>query len=114
MERFCPVTTAITPYVEVLRDGSATAFQNDDFAADVIYPGGLATDAMAVLGAPSNQDTSSKTESDWTGDSGTAWCGKLDSGAAITPTSVGAMRLRVRAMVPSETLYVDPQIRGVA
>ena len=69
---------------------------------------------MTLLGTPADQAESIKSGADWTGENAAAWFGKLDSGAAITPAEIGHIRARVCVGEPSITVYVDPQIRGVA
>lgn len=109
-------TSAITPYFECLRDGSTTAFQDDEmwpefaakattgFTISTLYSG-----RMAILGTPANLDAGAGLGS-WTGEGGTAWSGKADAGS-ITPAEAGAIRGRWVVGEPSITVYVDPQIR---
>ena len=109
--------SAITPYVEILRDGSATAYQDDEawveffaktttgFTQSTLY-----TDRMTILGTPANQAAGAGLGS-WTGESGTAWSGKLGLGASITPAEVGHISARIVVGAPSVTVYADPQIR---
>jgi hypothetical protein len=106
-----------TPYVEILRDGSTTAFQNDEvwgeFSAKVTSgstQASFSNDKMALAGAPANQAAGAGLGS-WTGESGTAWSGKVDSGSAITPAELGHIRARIVVGEPSITVYLDPQIR---
>lgn len=120
LDKYHAGTSAITPYLEVLREGSTTAYQTDEVWAEFSYQGttgvplaSFASDRMALLGSPANQDSSSKASTDWTGENASAWFGKLDSGSAITPAEIGHLRARVCLGEPSITLYVDPQIRGV-
>lgn len=110
-------TSAITPYLEILRDGSTTAYQDDEVWAEFMAKitsgttlASLSTDRMAVAGTPANQAAGAGLGS-WTGESGTAWSGKIDSGSSITPAEVGHIRARVAVGEPSITVYVDPQIR---
>ena len=110
-------TSAITPYVEILRDGSATAYQDDevwmDIAAKVTTTSTIATlysDRMTLLGTAANQDAGAGLGS-WTGESGTAWSGKLALGSSITPAENGHIQARIVVGEPSITVYADPQIR---
>jgi len=110
-------TSSITPYLEILRDGSAAAFQNDEvwgefsakttsgFVTSTRY-----TDAKALTAAAADQADGAGLGS-WTGEAGTAWSGKVDSGSAFTPAEAGHIRARVSVGEPSITVYVDPQIR---
>lgn len=109
--------SALTPYVEILRDGSATAYQDNEawveffaktttgFTQSTLY-----TDRMTILGTPANQAAGAGLGS-WTGESGTAWSGKLGLGASITPAEVGHISARIVVGAPSVTVYADPQIR---
>ncbi len=110
-------TSAITPYVEILRDGSATAYQDDevwmDIAAKVTTTSTIATlysDRMTLLGTAANQDAGAGLGS-WTGEGGTAWSGKLALGSSITPAENGHIQARIVVGEPSITVYADPQIR---
>lgn len=110
-------TSAITPYLEILRDGSTTAYQDDEVWAEFSAKtttgstqASFSTDRMAVAGTPANQDAGAGLGS-WTGEGGTAWSGKVDSGSALTPAEAGDIRGRVVVGEPSITVYVDPYIR---
>lgn len=115
-------TSAITPYLEILRDGSTTAFTDQEvwaeFSAKTTSGSVLATssrdrDSMReyALGSSSTAQANGAGLGSWTGESGTAWSGKIDSGSSITPAEVGALRGRICVAATSTTLYVDPQIR---
>lgn len=117
-ERYHAATAAITPRVEILRDASATAYQDDEVWAEFSYQGTsgspLATivrDRMTPLGTPANQGSSALGASDWTGENATAWFGKLEPLAAITPAEIGMLGARICVGEPSITVYVDPTIR---
>jgi hypothetical protein len=110
-------TSAITPALEILRDGSATAYQDDEVWAEFSYQGTasstrstIESDRMALLGTAANQGTGALAAGDWTGEGGTAWFGKLEP-ASITPAEIGHLSARVCVGEPSITVYVDPQIR---
>ncbi len=115
-------TSAITPYLECVRSGSSTAFQNDEVWSEWSYQGTsgypqatlVLSDRMTPLGTPADQTASSKGASDWTGENATSWFGKLGPAASITPAEVGHIRARVCIGEPSTTVYVDPQIRGLS
>lgn len=111
-------TSAITPSLEILRDGSATAYDNDEVWAEFSYQGTSGStkatfvdDRMAVGGTPAAQTTGSLGAGDWTGEGGTAWFGKLNPASAITPAEIGMLRARVCVGLQSATVYVDPYIR---
>jgi hypothetical protein len=110
-------TSAITPYLEILRDGSTTAYQDDEVWAEFSYQGTtgfplgvFVNDRMTLLGTPANQAAGVGT-SGWTGEAGSAWSGKLATNATITPAEIGNLSARVCVGEPSTTVYVDPQIR---
>lgn len=109
--------SSITPYLEILRNGSATAYQDNEvwaeFAAKVTSGSTQATlykDRMALAGTPANQAAGAGLGS-WTGESGTAWSGKIDSGSSFTPAELGDISARISVGAPSITVYVDPFIR---
>lgn len=114
-------TSAVTPYVEILRDGSATAYQNDEvwLQAGAKTTSGstiatLSSDrctlANKLSGTLADQAAGAGTGS-WTGEGGTAWSGKIDSGSSLTPAEVGDISAQVCVGEPSITVYVDPVIR---
>lgn len=110
-------TSAITPRFEILRDGSTTAYQNDEigaeFSAKVTSGSVIGTtysDCMPLLGTAADQDTGAGLGS-WTGESGTAWSGKIDAGSALTPAENGEILGRALVGEPSITVYLDPEIR---
>ncbi len=116
-EQYHDATSAITPSVEILRDGSATAYQNDEVWGEFGYQGtsgstqgSVVTDRAAWMASPADQ-TGGVGTSGWTGEGGTAWSGKLNPTAAITPAEIGMLRARVVVAEPSITVYVDPTIR---
>jgi hypothetical protein len=113
-------TSAITPYLEILRSGSTTAYQDDDVWGEFSYQGTsgstkatIVSDRMTPLGTAADQTASSLGASDWTGEhaSDNAYQ-KLAPTSAITPAEIGHLRARVCVGEPSITVYVDPTIRG--
>ena len=114
IHKYNETVTAITPYLEILRDGSTVAYQDDEVWAEFSYQGttgftlgSFVNDRMALLGTPANQAAGAAT---WTGGT-TPWSGKLAPGAAITPAEIGNLSARICVGAPSITVYVDPQIR---
>lgn len=108
-------TSAVTPSIEILRNGSTTAYQDDEVWGEWSYKGTtgstkttLINDRKALEASAANQGAGVGT-SGWTGDTG-AWSGKL-VGASITPAEIGHIRGRVYVGEPSITVYVDPQTR---
>src|SRR3990172_610853 len=111
-------TSAITPSIEILRDGSATAYQDDEVWGEFSYQGTsgstratIENDRKGLLATAANQATGALGAADWTGEGGTAWFGKLTPTATITPAEIGHLRGRVIVGEPSTTVYVDPQLR---
>jgi hypothetical protein len=111
------VATSITPYLEGLRDGSATVIQDDEVWAEFSRQGTIgyplavfSNDRMALLGTPANQ-TSTLAAGDWTGEAGTYSTFKLSAPSAFTPAEIGPLKARVIVGEPSLTIYVDPQVR---
>ena len=118
ISKYHPSTSAITPYIEILRDGSATAYQDDEvwgeFGAKTTTGStliSLSDDRVGLLSAAANQTASSLGASDWTGENATAWFGKLVAPASVTPAEIGSLMARVIVGEPSITVYVDPKIR---
>jgi len=110
--------SSVTPFMEIARDGSATPYKDSEvwgeFVAKTTSSSTRSTlyrDRTAVLGTPADQAVGAGT-ANWTGLSGTAWSGKVDSGAAITPQEIGYVRGRVVIAV-ADTVYLDPTIRGL-
>ena len=114
------VSTAITPYLEVLRDGSSTPYTDEQVWVEFAYRGtadaALLTyvnDRRGWTDSAANQTASSKGASDWTGEAGTAWFGKLAAPSAFTPQEKGYILARVN-VAGDYTVYVSPMIRGLA
>lgn len=108
-------TSAITPRIEILRDGSTTAYNNDEVWSEwlvkVTASSPLATlysDRRGLTSSAAAQDTGAGTGS-WTGASGTAWSGKCDSGASVTPASVGDLSGRLCVGAANATVYASPE-----
>lgn len=117
-DKYHSATSAITPYFEILRDGSSTAYNDDEVWGEFsvqatsgsVLPV-LKNDRMTPLGTPAAQTTSSKAASDWTGENATAWFGKIAAPSATTPAEVGYLRARCVVGKASTTVYLDPTIR---
>lgn len=112
-------TSVIAPSLEIVRSGSATAYQDDEVWGEFSYQGTsgsplgiIVNDRMALAGTAADQTTGALDASGWTGESGTAWFGKLSPTASITPAEIGHLRARVCVGEPSVTVHVDPTIRG--
>lgn len=110
-------TTSITPFFELLRDGSTTAYQDNQVWGEFFVKKDSGStqstpynDRMTLLGTPANQAAGAGTGS-WMGEAASAWSGKIDSGSAVTPAENGHIRGRLVVGEPSITVYLDPQIR---
>ena len=112
-------TSAITPYLEVLRNGaSPAAYKDNEVWAEVLAKtssgftlGTVYTDQATVGSAGANQATGGG-YAIWTGSDSNDSSIKVDSGAAITPAEVGYISMRFCVGVASKTdIYLDPQIR---
>lgn len=111
------VATSIQPYIEILRDGSTTAYQDDEVWAEFTakqtsgFPiSTLLTGRMTHFGAPSNHSAGTGT-GNWTGESGSAWSGKLQAPSSFTPAEIGHIRGRICIGEPSTTVYASPRVR---
>lgn len=108
---------SVTPSIEILRSGSATAYTNRQVWGEWSYQGntgtpqGTAVDNKAlVIDTPSNVPAGIGT-ANWTGEDATSWSGKLQPASAITVAEIGTIRARVYCTEPSTTFYVDPTVR---
>lgn len=116
IEKYHSGTSAITPYFEILRDGSTTPYTNAEVWGEFSYQGtsgypkaNFSNDESVWLAGATNQDAGIGT-SGWTGDTG-AWSGKIDSGSTIMPAEIGMLRGRICVGAASSTVYLDPKIR---
>lgn len=110
--------SSMSPYMEVLRNGSATAYTDGQLWFEISAKtvtgsteANIYQDRCPLGGTPVNQDTGMGLAS-WTGESATAWSGKLQVLSAITPQEIGDIAARIAVAEPSVTVYVDPTIRG--
>jgi len=117
IEKYHSGTSAITPYLEILRNDSTTAFNNDqvwgEFSVQATSGSVLPVfknDRKALEASAASQANGAGLAS-WTGESGTAWSGKVDSDTSVTPAEIGMLRARVCVGATSTTVYVDPFIR---
>jgi len=107
-------TSAITPYLDLIRDGITTAYQDDEVWGEFMtlnntgFPLTSLTDDRALV-SPSNQGSSSLGASDWEGET-TPWYGKVQS-ESVTPAEIGYIYARV-GVSGAYTVYVNPGIRG--
>jgi len=111
-------TSEITPYLECVRSGSSSAFNEDQLWAEITAKttsGSCRVDLYSNRSDPCTtgvaNTSSSKTGADWFGEDGTSWFGKLQLNGPITPAEPGYMGARVGVAEPSITVYVDPTIR---
>lgn len=122
IDKYHSAASAITPYFEILRDGSATAYKDGSvwgefsgkttsgFTTATSYIDRAALATFVSGGAGSDQAAGAGLGS-WTGEGGTAWSGKVDSGSSFTPAEIGYLRGRLCFGVASDTIYLDPEIR---
>jgi hypothetical protein len=114
------LTSALTPSLEIARDGSTTAYNNDqvwvEFIAKITAAVTLGTidysNKRGLVAAAAAQANSAKTITNWTGLSATYWLGKLAPAATITPAVAGDIKARV-AVCGAITVYVNPRILGL-
>lgn len=111
-----PGLSSITPRFEILRDGSSTAFTDNEVWAEFLIKSNsgstlaaVYTDGIAIGATPSNQAAGAGLGS-WTGESGTAWSGKIDSGSAVTPAELGDLTGSIFVGLASTTLYINPEV----
>lgn len=106
-----PPTTTVTPRLEILRDGSTTAYNNDEAALEVQVreSGGVVrkTD-FAAPGSAGVAQANGSGLTDWAGESGSAWSGKLDAGSTVTPLAANDALFRVVVGAASATVYASP------
>lgn len=108
--------SAVSPRLEILRDGSTTAFTDAEVWAECLAKttsgvpiATFSSDRATVLAAGTNQAAGDGLGS-WTGESGTAWSGKIQV-ASLTPAEAGHISMRACVTAASTTLYVDPVVR---
>ena len=115
-------TGAVTPYLDVIRNGaSPAAYKDDEVWSEWSYPGNtgyplasFVNDRREVVSANADQGASSLATGDWTGSDANDWFGKLSPTGAITPAEIGYVRARVCIGKASVTdFYVDPKIKGL-
>lgn len=118
MSKYNAGMSAITPSLEILRDGSTEAYTDaqvwGEWSVKATPGSTLATvynDRVEVGGAATAQ-AAGVGLAGWTGESATAWSGKLAPASGITPAEIGDICARVCVGAPSTTVYVDPTIRG--
>lgn len=121
IDRYHSGTAAITPNLEILRDGSSTAYTDAEIWSEWSYQGtsgypiaSFVSDKRVLPTAAANQATGALGAGDWTGENATAWFGKLAPTTSITPAEIGHLRARVCFGKASSTVYVDPTIRGTS
>lgn len=111
-------TSAITPSFEILRDGSVTAYTDAQVWGEwsaKLTSGSVRASVVSdrgEVGATAAAQGAGVGLSGWTGNSATAWSGKLAPASSITPAEIGDICARVCVGAPSATVYVDPTIRG--
>lgn len=109
-------TSSIAPYIEVFRDASTTAYQNDEVWGEFsIQANTSSTKAdynitRSVDAANATNIVAGAGTGAWATGSASDWSGKIVS-ATKTPAVIGYIVARVAVSEPSITVYVDPKIR---
>ena len=115
-------TSEITPYLEILREGNATALTDAQvwglFGSKVTASSSKATyyeDKQSLTafaaGTAGTAQTTGAGNGSWTGESATYWSGKLAS--TFTPAVAGPLTVQVCVGLASlSNLYVHPEILG--
>lgn len=119
-------TSAITPYLEAVRVGNATAYEDDQVWSEFAYKNTSGSTRYTLVddrnanfpvvsgGGGTAQTASSLGAGDWEGETGTYAMFKLGPASSITPAEIGHIRARVVVAFASVSdLYVDPKIRGL-
>ncbi len=113
--------SSFTPYFEILRDGSTTAYKDSEVYAEFAVKD-LTTNSVtrnyndsqlqsaAAIGTTGANQAAGAGLASWTGESGTAWSGKIDSGTTLTAQEIGELRGRICVPAPSITVYLNPEI----
>jgi len=111
-------TAAVTPRLEILRDGSTTAYNNDEVWGEWLVKATSGStrstcysDRRGLADAAAAQGSSALGASDWAGET-TPWYGKLEPTATITPAEIGDISARVM-LAGNITVYVNPKILGI-
>ncbi len=111
-------TSAITPYIEILRNNDSTSAWTDaQVWVEVMVKDSsgstLANDYTdrAGFGAAGAAQANGAGLGSWTGETGSCWSGKVGLASSVTPAEVGHIRARVGVAINTSNLYVDPQIR---
>ena len=118
-ERYHAGTSAITPYLEAVRDGSATKYTLAEVWPEWIAKTtagstrGTFYSRRSRIGTPGANDSSSLGAGDWTGESGTAAFMKLQHSATFTPAELGHISVRI-GVSGNYSLVLDPYIRGLS
>jgi hypothetical protein len=114
--RYNELTAAIAPEIEILRNGTTTPYTDTEVWGEWMLKtaGGsplatLYSDYGGHLSSGTNQGAGVGL-SGWTGESGTAWSGRLEC-PSVTPAEIGHISARV-VVAGNYTVYVDPAIRG--
>lgn len=117
---FNSTLAALTPSIEILRDGSTTAYQDDEVWGEWAFKSTAGSTQSTIVNDHKSLVASAAAQangvgtSGWTGEGGSAWSGKLQPAGTITPAEIGHIRGRVCVGRPSSTVFVDPQTRLAA
>jgi hypothetical protein len=114
--------SAITPSIEILRDDSTTAYTDDQVWGEWAYSANASDVMQATVddrqsiaayanGTAASNQAAGAGLGDWTGESGTAWSGKLAPASSFTPQNIGHIGARICVGLAETTLYADPTMR---
>ena len=113
------ITDLMSLSIQILRIGSNKPFNDDEVWVEMLVPNGngplstLYSDMLPLSGQSNNIQPEGIGVDKWIGVQGEAWSGKLNLYVGVTAGAAGFIRVRVNVAIPSVTLYVDPQLRGI-
>ncbi|MDO8312645.1 MAG: hypothetical protein Q7T25_11965 [Sideroxyarcus sp.] len=114
-------TSAVTPRLEVVRDGVSTAYNNDEVWPEFSYKGtsgypitSIVSGRRGLVASAAANSNSSLGDTQWTGESTSpaSWYGKLEPTSTITPAEKGHIRARV-CVAGANVVHVTPKILGI-
>lgn len=117
INKYNEAVAAVTPRLEILRDGSTTAYNDNQVWGEFSYKGTtgfttatIVSDRCGLVATPAAQAASALGAADWAGET-TPWYGKLEPTATITPAEIGDIAARV-CVAGAIAVYVNPKILG--
>ena len=117
ISRYWDGTATITPYLEILRDLSATAYTDAEVWSEWLYKGTTAKTKGVMVNdrninrvTAADQTASALSANAWTGANATNWQGILAPTSGFAPQEIGVLSVRVLVAAASATVYVNPKI----